>query len=113
MINPRSPNPKEIDQLMALILLNTYPDGLMATAEERTNAQRLVESASVAVFDNYAADSPGYAGKLMSVIWPGGPDLYEAYIWRNGEITRVYQDEGLQSKEKGGVLTGDNSERTS
>ncbi len=113
MTKPRLPNPEEIDQLAAQILLNTYAAGSMVNAEERTNAKRLVESASVAVFDDYAADSPGYAGKLMSVVWPGGPELYEAYIWRNGEITRVDQDEGLQRKENGGVLTGDKSERTS
>ncbi len=35
-----------------------------------------------AVFDNYITDGPGYAGRVMVVVWSGAPEFTETYIWR-------------------------------
>ena len=58
-------------------------------------AKELVDGATIAVFDDYISDSPGYAGKVMVVIWPTGPQLYEVLIWRNGSLVYVDQDPSL------------------
>lgn len=54
-------------------------------------AHDAVENAAIAVFDDYASDT-GYTGKIMTVIWRGGPELYQVYRWREGEITPVTQN---------------------
>ncbi len=46
------------------------------------------EAAHIAVFDNYMTDGPGYAGKLMSVVWSGGPDIHEVYTWENNRLRK-------------------------
>jgi hypothetical protein len=45
-------------------------------------AREFVAGAWVAVFDNYMPDGPGYAGKVALVLWSGGVDLVETFIFR-------------------------------
>src|SRR3972149_8391716 len=58
----------------------------VANADDLETATGHVEGAAIAVFDNYITDSPGYAGKLMMVVWPGSPDFYEVFIWDRGTM---------------------------
>lgn len=89
MNEPRKPNQAEIDQL-AQVLLESYGNSL--SFEEAQSSWEMAASASVAVFDHYITDSPGYAGKLMMVVWPGGPDMCDVYIWRDGKMVLVEKD---------------------
>jgi hypothetical protein len=69
--------------------------------EEIDNLKGLIARACIAIFDDYAADGPGYGGKLMIVVWPSKPDLYEVFIWKNEQLIHLNQDEQLRPKEKG------------
>ena len=69
--------------------------------EEIANFKGLIAKAWIAVFDDYTADGPGYGDKLMTIVWPGKPDLYEMYIWKNEQMIHLNQDEQLRQKEKG------------
>lgn len=46
------------------------------------------------VYDNYITDSPGYAGKILSVLYSGSPDFYEVYCWKHGKWE--YLPQGFQ-----------------
>lgn len=93
MLKPRLPEPSELNQLVT-----TLAGSAEATLdpEERTNLNQLAAEAAIAVFDEYQADSPGYAGKLLVVVWPSDPAVYEVGIWRNGRLELVPQDEMLR-----------------
>jgi hypothetical protein len=45
-------------------------------------ARELVCNSWVAVFDDYMPDGPGYCGKVAVVVWPGGVDLVETFVFR-------------------------------
>lgn len=83
---PRQPSPAEKAQLAHVLRRETLSD---------VEAEELVEGATLAVFDDYVSDNSGYAGKLMIVIWPAGPQLYEVLIWRNGSLVHVDQEPSL------------------
>jgi len=62
---------------------------------ERANIEGLVESAAIAVFDNYITSSPGYSGKIMIVVYDGAPEMTETYTWvKNSEnnIAKLYRN---------------------
>jgi len=77
--NPRPPTPDEITQLKDLLC----PGGVDPLS---------IESAFIAVFDGYITDSPGYVGKLMSVVWDGSPSLYDVYVWVDEKIRYVEKE---------------------
>ncbi len=108
MPQPRNPSQKEINQLVKDVLTQTGVDYTAFDEEEKTNMKRLVKEASIGIFDNYAADDLGYAGKLMTVVWPSSPDMYEVYIWRNGQMTRIGQAEELRQAGNGGTRVAAN-----
>jgi hypothetical protein len=58
-------------------------------------AHGFVSQAAIAVFDDYVSDGPGYTGKVMTVVWSGGPQMYEAFIWRKGNLVHLNQDPKL------------------
>jgi hypothetical protein len=89
MPEARKPNQEEATQLAFHI---HHRCGFTESLEE---AELWVEATCVAVFDDYITDGPGYAGKLMMVVWTGGPDLYEVFIWRDGKLTPVNQEPGF------------------
>ena len=62
---------------------------------ERANIEGLVESAAIAVFDNYTTSSPGYSGKLMVVVYDGSPEMTETYTWKRkieNNIAKLYRN---------------------
>jgi hypothetical protein len=81
--HPRSPDTDELRQLT---------DWLRAQGHESETAAELVRCASVAVFDNYISGCPGYAGKVISVVWDGGPSFFDVFIWEKGKLLRSDRD---------------------
>lgn len=82
---PRPPNTGELAELGRWLSGQGYePD------EARLTAQ----SAYVAVYDKYISGSPGFVGKLMSVVWDGGPSIFDVFIWEDGAMTCVDRDNG-------------------
>jgi hypothetical protein len=47
-----------------------------------------VAHAAIAVFDEYITVGPGYAGKVMTVVWDGSPSFSEVYLWQAGVVQR-------------------------
>jgi len=79
MKKPREPNHEEKRELYEFIIRE---------AGGNADAGLVVIDACIAVFDNYITDCPGYTGKVMIVVWPGGPDLTETYTWGKNGIRR-------------------------
>ena len=55
------------------------------------------EGASIAVFDNYCSErelgaswGPGYFGRVMVVVWTGGPGIFQAFTW---DCTKKLEEE--------------------
>jgi len=74
---PRVPTEEEKKELVAYNVQRKYTN---PSLEEYEQEKGLTEDAYIAVFDNYVSDSPGYAGKVMLVVW-GYPKLTEVYTW--------------------------------
>lgn len=52
----------------------------------RGEASGVVDASYIGVFPHYKTDSPGYGGRLLFVVYPASPDMYETYIWRKGDL---------------------------
>jgi len=87
----RPPNESEKEELICYLKTGSGYDD--------ETARGLVSSASIGIVDDYITDCPGYAGKLMMVVWSGSPDCYQVFIWEREQLKEVEQDAGL----KGGV----------
>jgi len=99
MIEPRKPTFQEV-QLLEDYLAVEMGCWHNESDADRANIQGLIEGAAVAVFDDYITDCPGYSGKVIMVIWPGSPDMYEVFIFKGGELVRLNQDKGFIKEEK-------------
>lgn len=86
---PRRPSPEELQQLSDFVA-ERYE--YMPTSEEYEEARNFAEQAHIAVIDQFQSDRPGYAGKLMLVVWNMGPECYETFCWRDGLLEIVPQD---------------------
>lgn len=82
-MNVRNPNKQELKQLA---------DVLYESGHDREMAEGLASSAMVAVCDDYISDCPGYAGKVISVIWSGGPSIFNVFIVEDGKLQEVEPD---------------------
>src|SRR3989339_2223325 len=58
-------------------------------------AKTVVENAYICVFEDYSTGGPGWAGKVMIVLWDGSPEEYEAYNWEDGKLVFIEQFEAL------------------
>lgn len=76
---PRKPNAWEVDDLVGHLLQHQV-------ADSHSDALKIVTDAHIAVFEDYQTCSPGYIGKIMLIAWPGGPEVTETFIWRDGQI---------------------------
>ena|SRR5947207_794403 len=77
-MNPRKPIEQEKQELVEFLLSHDYKND----ENERENIVGYFENAAIAVFDNYVTGGPGYAGKLMVVVYDGAPEQTETYIWQ-------------------------------
>ena len=76
---PRAASAAELDELRA------YCNDLCGEPD-------LVNGACVAVFDDYATDCPGYAGKILLVAWCGMPSQVDSFVWINGKMKKSEED---------------------
>src|SRR6266567_7768141 len=89
-MNPRKPTQQEKQELVNYVAKQQHDLPTEADlAEAREEAEGWLENAAVSVFDHYITDSPGYAGKVLVVVWPASPSVTETYIWRDGHIANV------------------------
>jgi hypothetical protein len=88
-MGPRRPTATEKAQLIRYCCARHYDQ---ATAEEREAEHDCVERAAIAVFDHYITDGPGYAGKILLVVWSGSPGFHEVYTWQNDVLTICEQE---------------------
>lgn len=77
---PRSPSAAEKMELAQLVARQKFNS---PTTEDVNDELNYLEDTCIAVFNDYITDCPGYSGKVMLVVWGGGPEFYEAYIWRS------------------------------
>jgi len=87
----RIPTKEEKVELVEYILKHD----LRNDENERANIEGFVESAAIAVFDNYITSSPGYSGKLMVVVYQGAPEMTETYTWvkdNENNIAKLYRN---------------------
>ena len=87
----RIPTKEEKIELVEYILKHD----LKYDENEREDIEGFVESAAIAVFDNYITSSPGYSGKLMVVVYEGAPEMTETYTWvkdNENNIAKLYRN---------------------
>ena len=90
-MNSRIPTREEKIELVEYILKHD----LKNDENERVNIEGFVESAAIAVFDHYITSSPGYSGKLMTVVYDGAPEMTETYTWvkdNENNIAKLYRN---------------------
>jgi hypothetical protein len=95
-MKPRIPTREEKIELLEYILKYDYKND----ENERLNIEGFVESAAIAVFDNYTASSPGYSGKLMVVVYDGSPEMTETYTWvkeNESNISKIYRNVAINT----------------
>jgi hypothetical protein len=51
------------------------------TDDDRETYLGWIENAWLAVWDHYITDGPGYAGKVLAVVWAGAPSFVQSYTW--------------------------------
>ncbi|HZE87112.1 MAG TPA: hypothetical protein VE090_02785 [Methylomirabilota bacterium] len=85
-MNPRKPTEEEKKEIIAYLLEHDFENN----ETERENVEGYVENAAIAVFDDYITGGPGYSGKVMVVVYDGGPNQTETYSWNSldGKIER-------------------------
>jgi hypothetical protein len=80
-VEPRKPTDEEKGHLA--ICLSAYAG--MGIEEAVKN----VNNATIVVVNGYLADAARYSEKVMMVIWSGGPEFHEVYVWRDNLLERV------------------------
>ena len=95
-MQPRFPTKEEKIELIEFLLRHD----LQNDENERQNIEGFVESAAIAVFDNYITSSPGYSGKLMVIVYQGAPEMTETYTWvkENGSnVAKLYRNVAINT----------------
>jgi len=95
-MNSRNPTKEEKIELVEYILKHD----LKNDENERANIEGFVESAAIAVFDDYITSSPGYSGKLIVVVYDGSPEMTETYTWvkeNESNIAKLYRNVAINS----------------
>ncbi len=84
-MNPRKPTQGEKEQFIQYLHANGYDS-------------EYIDKWYMAVFDTYQTDYPGYSGKVLLVLptYDLYPSIVEIYVWDEGKITRVRNEEGMK-----------------
>ena len=84
------PTKEEKIELVEYLLTHDFKND----ENERPNIEGFVESAAIAVFDNYITSSPGYSGKLMVVVYEAAAEMTETYTWvkDNENNAKIYRN---------------------
>jgi len=88
---PRKPTEPEKQELAEYTTQTCYQE---PTPEDLDQQISFADEAYIVVFDHYITDCPGYAGKVMVVVWSGAPEFHQVFIWRDGKIDNAKLDEG-------------------
>jgi hypothetical protein len=51
-----------------------------------------LDGTCIAVFDDYCTDGPGYRGKVVTIVWPSGPEYHHVLVWTDGVLKEVDRD---------------------
>lgn len=79
-MQPRKPTEGEKKELLEHLIFEKYlNEPSPETRQEEFDT--INNNAYIAVFDDYITDGPGYAGKVMVVVWSGAPEFTETYYW--------------------------------
>jgi hypothetical protein len=70
------------------------------------DAEGIAAAAYVAVYDHYMTGSPGYVGKLMSVVWDDAPSFFDVFTWEKGQIVRSGRDYDAKECDRCGAKNG-------
>jgi hypothetical protein len=80
-MEPRKPTDAEKKELLDFLIGEGY-------IEKPDEDEDLFDgSIYAAVFDDYITGGPGYAGKVMVVVWDGSPSFTETYYWPRPFLT--------------------------
>ncbi len=88
-MRPRTVDTEEKGELLAYCLEHYHSE---ASASGREEQELFLANAAIAAFDRYSTDGPGYAGKLMMVVWSGSPSFYTVFIWTDGVLHEVERE---------------------
>jgi hypothetical protein len=98
----RLPTNHELQDFLELMTYQQYQP-LNVSREEINQLKEDIEcGATTVVIDNYITDGPGYAGRLMMVVWGGSPEFHELYCWGRQGIKLVPQSRDLDYLNIGG-----------
>lgn len=70
------------------------------------DASDFAEAAYVAVFDDYMTDCPGYMGKVMFVVWPASPTMFDVFVWDDGQFRRESREYDEKACDRCGKSAG-------
>ena len=88
---PRPAVAEELEDLLHWQISQKY--GCCTTEEEMQDERALIEGSWIGVFDNYITDGPGYTGRVMFVVWPGSPNMFDVFTWnREGALEAEHLD---------------------
>ena len=85
----RKPNKQEKRDLAWYIAENNL--GGFESDDNLETSKNLIENASIAVFDNYISDCPGYTGKVIMVVF-GYPEAHSVYGYREGKLIEFKEE---------------------
>ena len=83
---PRLPTKWETEQLAKWLTVQEGYDCVDAFA--------VAKMAYIAVYDHYVSGSRGFAGKLMAVVWDGGPHQYDVFTFQCCDLVHEPKDGG-------------------
>ncbi len=81
---PRPPCNNELEQLWKWLKNEGHVEAY------HLQKSHLLDTLWITVFDTYITDGPGYAGRLMYLIWGGTPECCDVFVWHGKELVHVY-----------------------
>lgn len=88
-LNSRNPTAVEVQDALAY-----YKSEWEQPGELESAAEDLLSQASIAVIDHFISDGPGYTGRIMFVVFSGGPECHDVLTYDNGKLNRCKRDGG-------------------
>jgi hypothetical protein len=86
---PRKPTPEEVVLLAQWVCAQRNEP----VPTDQSEIDDLIAGASIAVFDGYITDGPGYSGRIMVVVWSGAPEFFNCFTldawYRNIKVSKL------------------------
>jgi hypothetical protein len=74
----RSPRVQERDDIL---------NWMVSEGQDPQDCAGMLSQAAVGVADGYITDGPGYAGRVISIVWSGDPSIHQVLIYQDGRLT--------------------------